>query len=74
MSAALSQIRQEKVEKLLGQLKNKELELTKMRLELTTDKLKNFRKISALKKEIAQIKTVLREREIINQSVSANNG
>jgi large subunit ribosomal protein L29 len=74
MSAALSQIRQEKVEKLLGQLKNKELELTKMRLELTTGKLKNFRKISALKKEIAQIKTVLREREIINQSVSANNG
>ena len=74
MSAELQQIRQEKVEKLLGQLKSKELELAKMRLELTTGKLKNFRKISALRKEIAQIKTVLKEREIINQSVSANNG
>ena len=50
------------------ELKNKEVELKKelftQRFALATNNLENPMKISALKKDIAKVLTVLREREI----------
>jgi len=49
------------LEKELGELKN---ELFKLRFSLATNGLDNPMKIKEVKKEIARIKTVLREREL----------
>lgn len=49
------------LEKELGELKN---ELFKLRFSLATNGLDNPMKIKEVKKDIARIKTVLREREL----------
>mgnify|MGYP001117801504 FL=1 len=49
------------LEKELGELKN---ELFKLRFSLATNGLDNPMKIKEVKKNIARIKTVLREREL----------
>ncbi len=49
------------LEKELGELKN---ELFKLRFSLATHGLDNPMKIKEVKKDIARIKTVLREREL----------
>ena len=49
------------LEKELGELKN---ELFKLRFSLATNGLDNPMKIREVKKDIARIKTVLREREL----------
>ncbi len=49
------------LEKELGELKN---ELFKLRFSLATNGLDNPMKIKEVKKDIARIKTILREREI----------
>ncbi|MCL2858976.1 MAG: 50S ribosomal protein L29 [Oscillospiraceae bacterium] len=49
------------LEKELGELKT---ELFKLRFSLATNGLENPMKIKAVKKDIARIKTVLREREM----------
>ena len=49
------------LEKELGELKN---ELFKIRFSLATNGLDNPMKIKEVKKDIARIKTVLREREL----------
>ena len=49
------------LEKELGELKN---ELFKLRFSLATNGLDNPMKVKEVKKDIARIKTVLREREI----------
>ena len=49
------------LEKELGELKN---ELFKLRFSLATNGLDNPMKITEVKKDIARIKTVLREREL----------
>ena len=49
------------LEKELGELKN---ELFKLRFSLATNGLDNPMKIKEMKKDIARIKTVLREREL----------
>ncbi|MBI4100544.1 50S ribosomal protein L29 [Candidatus Microgenomates bacterium] len=48
---------------LLGERKK---ELLSLKLELSTKKLKNVRKIFLLRKDIARILTTIREKEIIN--------
>ncbi len=52
------------LEKELGELKN---ELFKLRFSLATNGLDNPMKIKEVKKDIARIKTVLRERELTNE-------
>ena len=52
------------LEKELGELKN---ELFKLRFSLATNGLDNPMKIKEVKKDIARIKTVLRERELSNE-------
>ena len=51
------------LEKELAELKN---ELFKLRFSLATNGLDNPMKIKEVKKDIARIKTVLRERELTN--------
>ena len=53
------------LEKELMELKS---ELFKLRFSLATNGLENPMKIPAVKKDIARIKTVLRERELKNES------
>ena len=52
------------LEKELAELKN---ELFKLRFSLATNGLDNPMKIKEVKKDIARIKTVLRERELSNE-------
>lgn len=52
------------LEKELAELKN---ELFKLRFSLATNGLDNPMKIKEVKKDIARIKTVLRERELTNE-------
>ena len=52
------------LEKELAELKN---ELFKLRFSLATNGLDNPMKIKEVKKDIARIKTVLREREIASE-------
>ena len=52
------------LEKELGELKS---ELFKLRFSLATNGLDNPMKIKEVKKDIAKIKTVLRERELANK-------
>ena len=52
------------LEKELGELKT---ELFKLKFSLATNGLDNPMKIKEVKKDIARIKTVLRERELANE-------
>ena len=52
------------LEKELGELKN---ELFKLRFSLATNGLDNPMKIKEVKKDIARIKTVLRQRELTSE-------
>ena len=52
------------LQKELGELKS---ELFKLRFSLATNGLDNPMKIKEVKKDIARIKTVLRERELTNE-------
>lgn len=52
---------QAELEKELGELKS---ELFKLRFQLVTNQLENPMKLKDVKKSIARVKTILREREI----------
>lgn len=52
---------QEELQKELNELKS---ELFKLRFQLVTNQLENPMKLKDVKKSIAQVKTVIREREI----------
>lgn len=52
---------QEELQKELGELKS---ELFKLRFQLVTNQLENPMKLKDVKRSIARIKTVIREREI----------
>ena len=58
------------LEKELGELKT---ELFKLRFSLATNGLDNPMKIKEVKKDIARINTVLRQRELENTKKGANN-
>ena len=52
---------QEELQKELGELKS---ELFKLRFQLATNQLENPMKLKDVKRSIARIKTIMREREI----------
>lgn len=52
---------QEELQKELGELKS---ELFKLRFQLVTNQLENPMKLKDVKRSIARVKTVIREREI----------
>ena len=51
-------------EKLLGLLKDLKEELFQLRFQLAINQLDNPMRISAVKKDIARVKTILRQREL----------
>jgi large subunit ribosomal protein L29 len=59
-----SEIRALNNEELLMKLKEAHEELFNLRFRLTTRQLGNHREIPAVKKRIARIETILREREL----------
>ena len=60
----LKEMSSQDLEKELGELKS---ELFKLRFSLATNGLDNPLKVKEVRKEIARIKTILRERELKNQ-------
>ena len=59
-----SEIREKTVNELDGVLVDLKLELFNLRFQLATGQLENTSRINAVKKDIARVKTVLREREL----------
>jgi large subunit ribosomal protein L29 len=59
-----SEIRTLNNEELLAKLEEAHEELFKLRFRLATRQLGNHREIPAVKRRIAKIKTILREREL----------
>jgi len=59
-----SEIRGLSTEELLKKLEEAHQELFNLRFRLATKQLGNHREIPAVKKKIARIKTILREREL----------
>jgi large subunit ribosomal protein L29 len=57
----MRELSQEELQKELSELKS---ELFKLRFQLVTNQLENPMKLKDVKKSIARIKTVIREREI----------
>ena len=60
------EIRQNDLSKLTKQLEDLKDELYKLRFQLAINQLENPMRIVAVKKDIARIKTVIRENEIKN--------
>ena len=59
-----SEMRDKSQEELLSELNELKSELFKLRFQLVTNQLENPMKLKDVKKSIAQVKTVIREREI----------
>ncbi len=59
-----SEIRSKSAEDLNSQLKDLKAELFNLRFQLAINQLENPMRINAVKKDIARIKTVLREAEL----------
>ena len=61
-----SEIRELSTEELETKLKDLKAELFNLRFQLAINQLENPMRISAVKKDIARVKTILRENEIKN--------
>lgn len=64
----LKTLRKKSITQLNEQLSQLEQDLTKRSLELAAGKLDDIKLPSRLRKDIAQIKTVIREKELIAQA------
>ena len=60
----IAELRAQRPEELTKQLDSSELELLNLRFRLTTRQLVNHREIKRVQKNIAQLKTVLKEKEL----------
>ena len=63
----LAELRAKSKEELKKTLKEAEVSLLKVRIDLGAGKTKNVRAISRKKDEIARIKTMMREKEIMEE-------
>jgi len=61
----IEEIRALNAEELVRQLEAAHKELFDLRFRLATKQLVNYRQIQAVKKTIARMKTIIRERELI---------
>lgn len=66
----VSEVKELNTEELESKLKDLKAELFNLRFQLTINQLDNPMRIKAVKKDIARIKTILRENEV-NDSVNA---
>jgi len=60
----LKEFRELSIDELAKQLEETHQELFNLRFRLATKQLVNHREISRVKKEIARLKTIIREREL----------
>lgn len=67
MARKTSDIRELPVSELNEQLDETREELFNLRFQLATGQLDNYRRVRLLRRDIARVKTVLRERELASQ-------
>ncbi len=63
-----SELRELSVEELQIKLKDLKQELFNLRFQLAINQLENPMRISAVKKDIARVSTILRQRELSNEA------
>ena len=61
------EIREIRSEKLLSTMEDKQKQLFNMRSQSMTEKVENFKAVGNLKRDIARIKTIIRENELKSQ-------
>ena len=61
----LVDVRKSEAKEIAGRVKEKKLELAKARVKIVSGEEKNVKKVTNLKKEIAQLLTILREKELV---------
>jgi len=66
----LTKVREKALDKLKLDLDKKRLEILDLRVKITTGQEKDVKKAKKLKKEIAQILTVMREKELVEERKS----
>lgn len=64
----LQEKRNKPLQDLIKEINQKEKDLAKIRLELVSGSIKNVHTVRALRRDIAQLKTVVREKEINQKS------
>jgi large subunit ribosomal protein L29 len=62
-----SEIRDIRSEQLVDTLEDKHKQLFNMRTQAMTEKVENFKAVGNLKRDIARIKTIIRENELKSQ-------
>jgi large subunit ribosomal protein L29 len=62
-----SEIRDIRSEQLVSTLEDKQKQLFNMRSQAMTEKVENFNAVGNLKRDIARIKTIIRENELKSQ-------
>jgi len=62
-----SEIRDIRSEELFSNLEDKQKQLFNMRSQSMTEKVENFKAVGNLKRDIARIKTIIRENELKSQ-------
>ena len=62
-----SEIRDIRSEELVNNLEDKQKQLFNMRTQAMTEKVENFKAVGNLKRDIARIKTIIRENELKSQ-------
>ena len=67
MARKTSDIRELPVSELTERLEETREELFNLRFQLATGQLDNYRRVRLLRRDIARVKTVLRERELASQ-------
>jgi len=61
----ISEIRQLSVEDLKQRVVDSKDDLFRLKFQLSSGQLQDYRRLRAIKREIAQIKTIIRERELV---------
>ncbi len=59
-----SEIRDIRSDELVGSMNDKQKQLFNMRSQALTEKVENFKAVGNLKRDIARIKTIIRENEL----------
>ena len=63
----LKSIRTKKIGELYGQVNKKKIELVKVKMEIVAGKESDLKKAKNLKREIAQILTIIKEKQIVGE-------
>jgi large subunit ribosomal protein L29 len=67
MAKKTDELKEMPVSELTERLENTREELFNMRFQLATGQLDNYRRVRLLRRDIARVKTVLRERELASE-------